>query len=115
MLALAMARSPSLVAVLLEDQRDAFALLGTLFFWLVLALGASGGGDLTSVSSRRTPGRVALEIAISVSAFAVCLVVPSVWPEQLGRAWQIGALALLALTQGGAVVVSVRRWSRARS
>jgi hypothetical protein len=109
-----MARSTSLVAVVLEDQRDAFALLGTAVFWLVLAIGASGGGDLSSVSARRTPVRVALEIAVSAVAFAICIVVPSVWSEQLGRAWQFGALALLALTQGGALVFSVRRWSRAR-
>jgi hypothetical protein len=109
-----MARS-SLLTAIVEDQRDALALLGTLVFWICLAIGASGGGDLSSVSSRRTPGRIALEIVISVVAFAICIVVPSVWPEHLDRAWQVGALVLLGLTQGLAVVFSVRRWWRDRS
>jgi hypothetical protein len=105
-----LSRPPSFIRCFLEDQRDAFSLLGFLVFWVAMAIGASGGGDLSVLGSGRNASRQFWELVISAGVFGVCLFVPIWFPQHLPRAWQFGALAILGLTHALAAVFTIRRW-----
>ncbi len=102
-------KRPAFLPLLWENQLFMLALLGWLVFWAIVAVGASGGGDLSQGERAKT--RIAM--GISVVAYGFAILAPTLWPEHVPVAWRIAALGTVTLSLLVGLIASVWQWRSA--
>jgi hypothetical protein len=93
----------SFLSVFVETELFMLSLLGWAVFWALMAVGASGGGDLGAASNSSR----GFAFALTACVYAVCIVGPSLWPEHLPVLARSIALGVLSGTLVLGAVASV--------